>query len=75
MNSEFCQSLVVSGYLLIVTMFYCQFCTFETVSLASHLNHHRYHTNITRYYYCGFMKCKSIFKRIFDETFITFALL
>ncbi|KAL0098870.1 hypothetical protein PUN28_020857 [Cardiocondyla obscurior] len=44
-------------------MFYCQICMFETISLISYLNHHRYHTNITRFYYCGFMKYGKFFQK------------
>jgi len=44
-------------------MFHCQFCAFETASLTSHLNHHEFHRNITRYYYCGFNKCTKFFQK------------
>src|SRR5436309_14739417 len=44
-------------------MFYCQFCAFETVSLTSHLNHYKFHRNITRNHYCGFNKCTKFFQK------------
>lgn len=44
-------------------MFHCQFCVFETVSLTSHVNHHKFHRNITRYSYCGFNKCTKFFPK------------
>lgn len=45
-----------------VKMFFCQFCGFEATSYKSHLDYHKFHRNIARYYYCGFNKCPKFFQ-------------
>ena len=43
-------------------MYYCRLCTFKTLSLPQHLQHHKFHRNINNYVHCGFDKCLKFFK-------------
>ena len=42
-------------------MFYCNFCSHESKSLNEHINHHKFHRNIVKFFHCGFDRCKYIF--------------
>lgn len=49
---------------LLGIMYFCNFCNFETPLLETHLDHHTFHRNVNRYYYCGYKRCKKFFNNL-----------
>lgn len=41
---------------------FCCFCDFKTKEIKCHLEHHRFHRNVTSNFHCGFEKCTKFFE-------------